>query len=276
MGKPLVSIIMGVYNGEDTIEKCVNSIFSQTYDNWEFIICDDCSTDDTYYILKKIQRRDNRILLLHNKKNKRLAATLNYCLQYAKGKYIARMDADDESMPERLEKQVGFLEAHPEYAVVGTARYITAEGKIMGIRRGYVVPDRSTLLKDVPYGHPTIMMREEVYRALGGYRESKDTMRSEDLDLWFRFYAYKYQGYNIQEPLYKYTESICDYKKRTLIAGIYTAKIFLRGYKMLDFPFYQYIFAIKPIISAILPSVFMYRYHVRKLDSVDTTHNEEV
>ena len=88
MGKPLVSIIMGVYNGEDTIEKCVNSIFSQTYDNWEFIICDDCSTDDTYYILKKIQRRDNRILLLHNKKNKRLAATLNYCLQYAKGKYI--------------------------------------------------------------------------------------------------------------------------------------------------------------------------------------------
>lgn len=268
MGEPLVSIIMGVYNGADTIERCVNSILSQTYKNWEFIICDDCSTDNTYFILKEIQKNDNRILLLRNKKNKRLAAALNECLAHAKGKYIARMDADDESMPKRLEKQVKFLEENPEYAVVGTARYIVAGEKIKGIRKGYEIPDKRILLKDVPHAHPTIMMRQEAYRILGGYTESKDTMRAEDLDLWIRFYAKGYRGYNIQEPLYRYMESVGDYKKRNLVAAVYTSKVFLRGYKILKFPIYQYVFAMKPIISAILSSAFMYRYHARKLDEV--------
>ena len=102
MGQPLVSIIMGAYNCEATIEKCVESILQQTYKNWQFIICDDFSSDNTFDILKKYEDKDSRIIILHNECNKRLAASLNNCLKVAKGKYIARMDADDESLPQRL------------------------------------------------------------------------------------------------------------------------------------------------------------------------------
>lgn len=265
MKKPLVSIIMGVHNEENAIEKCINSIMNQTYDNWEFIICDDGSTDNTYSLLKEIQKKDERILLLRNKTNRRLAATLNICLKFANGKYIARMDADDESMPERLEKQVEFLELYPEYSVVGTAMYIVSEENITGVRRCIQIPDSRTLLKGVPHAHPTIMMRREVYCILGGYSERKDTMRAEDLDLWIRFYEHGYRGYNISWPLYRYTESIEDYEKRSLIAAVYTAKVYLRGYRKLHFPVWQYIYAVRPIISALLPKEFMYKYHIKKM-----------
>ena len=110
MSTPLVSIIMGAYNCENTIYDCMESILKQTYENWEFIICDDCSSDHTLEILKKYEKNDKRIHILHNEKNMRLAASLNRCLEVAHGKYVARMDADDISMPDRLEKQVEFLQ----------------------------------------------------------------------------------------------------------------------------------------------------------------------
>lgn len=268
MKEPLVSIIMGVYNGQDTLEDSINSILSQSYDNWEFIICDDCSTDHTWKILQEFHEQDSRIVIIHNTQNKRLAASLNECLKIARGKYIARMDADDISLPQRLEKQIHFLESNPEYDVVGCNRIVFDENGERGIRKSEEYPDKNILLKDTPYGHPTIVMKKSVYDALCGYSESKETMRAEDLELWFRFYEHGFRGYNIQETLYRYREGKNDLKKRTVVAGIQTAKVFWNGYKRLKFPWYKRIWVIKPIVAALIPHSIMMKYYNSRLSGV--------
>lgn len=259
--EPLVSVIMGVYNCEQTVGRAIESVICQTYCNWEFIICDDGSTDHTISVINKYAEQDSRIVVIENKTNMRLAATLNNCLKCARGKYIARMDADDENLPQRLEAQVNFLETHPEYDVVGCSRIIFDDDGDRGIRKSVEYPDENILLKDTPFAHPTIMMKKSVYDELGGYRISKETMRAEDLDLWFRFYAKGFQGYNMSQVLYRYHESLQDYKKRSLKAGIQTAKVFWNGYKMIKVPLLKRIWVIKPILAAIIPNRILIKYH---------------
>ena len=246
---PLVSVIMGVYNCADTLDRSIESIINQTYPNWEFIICDDASTDDTLEVLKKWQSKDNRIVVLHNEKNARLAATLNKCLEQCSGKYVARMDGDDESLPLRFEKQVEFLEKHTDIDCVGTASELFDENGTYGTRMLKEYPEKEDLLLNPIFMHPTIMMKAEVYRELGGYTVSKKTMRAEDLDLWFRFCAAGFCGYNLQDVLFRYHESVDDYKKRTFKAAIGTMCVFTNGYRMLHFPWYLYICAVKPVVS---------------------------
>ena len=111
---------MPVYNAEKYIVEAVDSILNQTYSDFEFIIIDDCSTDASYEILQSYAAKDNRIRLFKNDVNKKLPKTLNFGISQAKGKYIARMDADDISLPERFAKQIKFMESHPEIGVCGT------------------------------------------------------------------------------------------------------------------------------------------------------------
>ena len=264
MQEPFVSIIMGVYNEENNLEKCIDSILRQTYTNWEFIICNDCSKDGTQDILNEYTRKDKRIRVLNNNENSGLASALNNCLAVAGGEYIARMDADDISLPERLEVQVAYMEAHPEIDCVGCNRILFDETGNRGIFLAIEYPDKRILLKATPFAHPTIMMKKCVYDELGGYTVSKDTTRAEDLDLWIRFYAKGYKGYNLQFPLYKYHVSREDYKKRSFKAAVQTSKVYMRGYEILNFPWYSRIYALKPIISALLPNSFMYKYHKSK------------
>lgn len=258
---PLISILMGAYNCADTLESAVTSIQNQTYTNWEFIICDDCSTDNTWDVLKKLAARDSRIHLLRNEQNMRLAYSLNHCLKYAHGKYIARMDADDESLPTRFEKQVQFLEEHPEIDLVGTGRIIFDENGNETVQRGNGMARRSQLIYGSPFAHPTIMMKAEVLKALNGYRVSKATMRAEDAELWFRFFEQGYSGYNLEEPLYRYRETLNDYKKRTVKAAAGTVRVMLDGYKRLGFPWYVYPLAFKPLLAALVPDRIMKKYH---------------
>lgn len=265
MGKSLVSIIMGAYNCEDVIDQCIDSIITQTYKNWEFIICDDCSTDNTLKILKKYEKKDSRIKILHNERNCRLAASLNICLSVAQGEFIARMDADDISLPERLEKQVDFLEKHPEIDLVGCNRIIFDANGNRGVRKSIEYPTKERLIKGSPFAHPTIVMKKSVYDALGGYTVSKQTMRAEDIDLWIRFYQNGYKGYNMQEVLYCYHESIDDLKKRSLKAAVETAKVYWNGYKVLRFPYYKRFWVVKPIISALIPNRVMKKYYDKNL-----------
>ena len=265
MYEPLVSIIMGAYNCEATIDTCIRSIQQQTYKNWEFIICDDNSTDNTLLKLKAWSEREPRIKVIHNNKNMRLAYSLNHCLMYAKGIYVARMDADDESLPDRLSEEVYYLQEHKNIDCVGCNRIIFDENGENGIRKSIEVPTKEVLLKDAPFAHPTIMMKKSVYDHLGGYTVSKATMRAEDLDLWFRFFFFGFRGYNLQKELYKYHESKNDLGKRTLEAGIQTARVFLKGYKLLGFSKLKYVYALKPVIAALVPDGVMSRYHDRKL-----------
>lgn len=100
--RPKISVIMGVYNGADRVDEAIASIRVQTFTDWEFIICDDASTDNTWEKLVEWSKIDSRIVPIRNEKNMKLAATLNKCLEHASGSYIARMDDDDYSYPWRL------------------------------------------------------------------------------------------------------------------------------------------------------------------------------
>ena len=122
-----VSVLMGIYNCADTLAESIESILNQTHSNIEFIMCDDGSTDNTYEIANKYAKKDSRIVLLRNEQNITLGPTLNKCLEHATGKYCARMDGDDVSVPDRFEKQVAFLESHPEFDAVGSFMQIYAE-----------------------------------------------------------------------------------------------------------------------------------------------------
>lgn len=265
MEPPLVSIIMGVYNAEERISNCIESIIKQTYTNWEFIICDDCSSDRTYEILEEYQNKDNRIKIIRNKKNMKLAVSLNRCLQKANGIYIARMDDDDLAKSDRLEKQVKFLNEHSIYSVVGSNAMIFDGKKYTGVRCCKETPVKNDVLFGPPFIHPSIMMRKESYDLLNGYTVASRTNRGQDWDLWFRFYAAGLKGYNLQETLIVYHESPDDLKKRTFQSALGYTKTAINGYKLLKVPLWNYFFSIKPIISFIIPEVIKKKIRNEKM-----------
>lgn len=255
---------MGAYNCEHTLAECINSIINQTFKDWEFIICDDCSTDNTYSVLMDYAKKDSRIVVIRNKQNSKLAQSLNNCLRIAKGEYIARMDADDEALPNRLLKEISFLENHDEYAVVGTCAYINNGSETSKIRFVPEYPNSNEMLISPTFLHPTIMMRKTVYDNLGGYTVSRRTVRGQDKDLWFRFYASGYKGYNIQEPLLIYHYSLEDMKKQSIKCAFYSVLTALIGYRLLKVPFYKYPLAFKPFLSYFVPNKLLMYYHERR------------
>lgn len=260
--KTEVSVIMGVYNCEETLSESIDSILAQTYENWELIMCDDASTDNTYNIAKKYaQNFPDKIKIIRNEKNIRLAGALNHCLKYVKGKYVARMDGDDVSMPDRFEKQVYFLENNPNYQVVGTGMFSFDEEGVRGVRMVEPEPGPGTIIKMPPFCHATIMMRAEVYQALDGYRVSRQTRRMEDLDLWLRFYERGYRGYNLQEALYKVREDDKALSRRKLTYSIDSAILVFQACRRLKLPLRSYLYVFKPIIASILPTKLMNLYH---------------
>jgi glycosyltransferase EpsE len=258
---PLVSVIMGAYNCEKTVGAAIDSIVEQTYTNWELIVCDDSSSDRTLDILMDYAKKDSRIRVLHNEMNLRLAASLNKCLAVANGSYIARMDADDCSLPDRFAKEVAFLNENKKFDVVGCLAYVYDGKNKKGVR---CVPQMMGLPQTwstTPFIHPTIMMRKTAYDALDGYSSNELTCRAEDLDLWFRFFEKGYQGYNIQEPYYVYTEKIVDYKKRSLRAAVLTAKLRMFWHRRLHIPKrYDYLIW-KIVVVALIPNFVSAIYH---------------
>src|SRR3989344_7971206 len=133
---PLVSIVMPVYNAGDFLVEAVKSILNQTYKNFEFIIVDDASTDSSYSILKQYARKDKRIKLFNNTKNKGISISVKLAISKAKGEFIARMDADDISFPQRLEKQVEYLQKHLQTVAIGTqCLLIDKNGEIIGEKK---------------------------------------------------------------------------------------------------------------------------------------------
>lgn len=257
-----VSVIMGIYNCENTLIEAIESIINQTYENWELILCDDCSTDGTFSIADNYkQNYPQKIFLIRNEKNITLAASLNRCLQYSKGDYIARMDGDDISIAKRFETQVDFLNSHPEYDLVGTQMISFDESGDVGVRKIKEIPTCYDLRFGSVFAHATIMARKNVYTVLNGYTVTKETRRCEDIDLWFRFFENGFCGYNLQVPLYKVRETKSDFKRRKFRYGIDAFKLHIVGYRKLKFPIFYYIYAIKPIIAYMIPPVIMKKYH---------------
>lgn len=197
---PLVSVIMSVYNGEKYLKEAVESILRQTFQDFEFIIVDDGSTDKTSEILNSFD--DLRIKVIKNSQNLGLTKSLNKAIEIAKGKYIARMDADDISLPHRLEKQIEFLEKNPEYAMIGSSYYkIDDEGTTLSLVSVLTADSqiKEGLDKQNWFCHGSAIIRKDALLKVGTYNEK--FKYAQDYDLWLRISEF-YSLANIEEPLY--------------------------------------------------------------------------
>lgn len=255
---PLVSIIMGVYNCKrpDLLEKSVHSIIQQTFTNWEFLICNDGSTDGiTLDLLKKNEAIDSRIHILSYTKNQGLSYALNTCLKAAKGKYIARQDDDDISKPVRLQKLVAFAEQRPEYAIVGSIADVTDDNGIWGSYPLEEKPTKKSFYWNSPFAHPTVIMQKEALLTVNGYRVAKETRRCEDYDLFMRMYAAGYKGYNLQEKLYEYRIVNGDKKYRPMKDRIDEAIVRYKGFKKMGMLVGGFPYVLKPILVGIIPQI---------------------
>lgn len=266
MNNGLISVIMGIYNCEATLRSAIDSIIGQTYDNWELILCDDASTDQTYCIAHEYtEMYPDKIILIRNEANENLAYSLNHCLVYSTGEYIARMDGDDISLPERFQIQKEFLDTHLEYDLVGTSMISFDGDNEIGIKAPPPHrPDKYYLRRNAPFAHATIMCRRIVYDRLNGYFVSKHTRRCEDIDFWFRFFEHGFNGYNLYNPLYKVRENYTAFKRRRFVYGIDVFRICFRGFKKLKYPLRYYICLVKPLIASSVPSFIMLKYHRMK------------
>ncbi|WP_308746140.1 glycosyltransferase family 2 protein [uncultured Bacteroides sp.] len=260
-----VSVIMGAFNAASTLSASIDSVLQQTCKDWELIICDDCSTDNTFDVAKSYAEKYPNIRVIRNEKNSRLAYSLNHCLKYVQGEYIARMDTDDLCLPDRLEKQVAFLDAHPDLAVVGGGVMLFDGEKVKKTIFNPEKPRKEYLAKGVPFFHPTIMMRKSVYDALNGYIVSDRTKRGQDYDMWFRFYAKGFRGYNLQEPVLRYHDSLSDYSKKSSWNMTWGAtKTMWLGFNACKMPLFLYPWILKPIVSWLLPKKLIYMIHNKK------------
>lgn len=188
---PQISTIMSVYNGHKFLAETIESMLGQTYSDFEFIIIDDGSTDGSLNIINDFSQKDPRIQVIQNRGNIGLALSLNKGIQIAKGKYIARMDADDVCLPERFQVQLDYLKEHPEIWILGSGIiHIDDEGK--QVRQISYPASPNRLRWNMLFGttglvcHPCAMMRSEKIREVGLYR---NLPASQDMDLWCRFFS---------------------------------------------------------------------------------------
>lgn len=249
-----VSIIMGIYNCEGTLAEAIDSILSQTYSEWKLIMCDDGSKDSTYKIAEEYQKKyPQKIFLIKNDKNMGLNFTLNHCLEYADTEYVARMDGDDISLPERLEKEIDFLDVHSEYAIVSCPMiYFDENGEFMR-GKGSGEPALAMMCRATPFCHAPCMVRREAYEAVGGYAVSDERLRVEDWDLWIRMYEKGFKGYSLSEHLYKMRDDRNAFSRRKMKYRINEARVGASAVKKLNLTPLLYVMCLRPIVVGLLP-----------------------
>jgi glycosyltransferase involved in cell wall biosynthesis len=197
----IATVLMPVYNGGKFIKEAIDSILGQTFRDFELLIVNDGSIDNSEEIIKSYH--DPRIHLLTNKNNLGLIASLNVGLRAAKGHYIARMDQDDISMPDRLERQINYLNAHPDVGLLGTT-YAIKIGEVISSIAAVLLDHQDLcyqLLYKSPFGHGTVMFRHELQNKLQGQWYSPSAENAEDYDLWSRI-ALITKIANLPEVLY--------------------------------------------------------------------------
>lgn len=212
----LVSVIMPVYNAADYLVEAIESIRNQTYKNWELIMVDDGSTDESWKILKTYAKKYKRIKIYRFAKNKGLAYALNKALDKAKGYYIARMDADDISLPKRFETQIAYLEQNNRLVAVGSqVELINENGKRIGFKKFPQVHDKlyEMMMTMMAIQHPTLMTYRHIFKKC----RYENHTTAEDVSMFFRLLQYGQFG-NTPELLFQYrirknSNSLKDPKK---------------------------------------------------------------
>lgn len=214
----LISIGIPFYNNQETLEAAIRSVFAQTWQDWELILLDDGSQDNSLAIAKSI--RDSRVKVISDSQNQGLASRLNQIAQLATGMYLARMDADDLMHPQRLERQITYLQEHPEIDVLATGVYsLNQENQPQGIRGLEPITGltaKTVLLNKGLIIHPTVIAKTSWFQR---YPYDTSYRRTQDRELWCRA-AGNSQFAKILEPLYFYRENL------------FTSQAYIKGYKV--------------------------------------------
>ena len=264
---PQISVLMSVYNpgSREFFFDAVNSIISQTFSNWEMILCDNGSSEDQSEMIREAAALDSRIIYMRLEENKGIGAALNAAINISSGRYIARMDADDISKPERFSCQYEFLENNPGYQWVGSnAELINSNGR-WAVWRMPKKPDSKDFLRFSPYIHPSVMFRKDVLVQNGGYPEKGG--RAEDYLLFMDLHSKGFRGYNLQKVLFEYREDRNSYRRRNFSSWICEIKIRFEGFKKLGILNLKTIFyVIKPFAVGLIPKFFIaeYKQRIRK------------
>ena len=199
--RPKITVLMPVYNGELYLQDSIESILGQTFRNFEFLIINDGSTDRSHEIISSY--KDSRIRLLDNRSNLKLIATLNKGLDMARGEYVARMDCDDVSLPQRLDKQVHYMEAHSDIGICGTWVETFGGGQRSYLRHPTNPKDiKASLFFDSFLAHPTVMMRLSALNS-NNLRYDPQDLHAEDYGLWVKS-SFCFPLANIPAVLLKY------------------------------------------------------------------------
>lgn len=258
----MISIIMGIYNNESTLAEALDSILAQTYTDWQMIMCDDCSADNTYKIANKyVNKYPDKFILIKNDKNLGLNQTLNHCLEYATGEYIARMDGDDISLPTRFEREIMLFEQFSDIDIVSTDMSFFDENGVWGSTNVKLKPENNDFLYSSPFCHAACLVKREAYTAVKGYSVDKKLLRVEDYHLWIKMYEKGFRGMNIQEPLYQMRDDRNAIKRRKFKYRLNEVYVKFFAVKHLKLPIYGYIYGIRPLLLGLLPTCIYTMLH---------------
>jgi len=253
-----ISVIMSAYNSEKYIEEAIESILDQTFADFEFIIIDDASEDNTLDIIKSYQKSDQRIKLLRNNNNLGLTRSLNKALKHSQSEYIARMDADDISHPERFETQINYLKDNPGIDILGTTAYnINENGEIIKER---TVPlsytdIKKTILLANPVIHSSVIMKKSSLKEINNYNET--FKKVQDYELWFRALANDLIIENLPDKLLYYRVNDEYFNRKSLKYRITEFKVRLKGYKYLNTPIHKRYGLLIPLILGFIPKFLL-------------------
>ncbi len=261
-----ISIIMGIYNCANTLAEALDSLLAQTCCDWQAVLCDDGSTDATCSIAQDYASRyPGKFLLLKNPRNLGLNATLNRCLAASHSEYVARMDADDISLPTRLERELAYLESHPEHAIVSCNMIYFDEHGDWGQSCVKPLPEPSDFLSGTPFCHAPCLVRREAYTAVEGYTVADRFLRVEDYHLWMKMYALGYRGANLADALYKMRDDQNAIHRRKFKYRINEFRVRCLAVKTLKLSPIGYVYALRPIILGLLPTGIYKKLHMAKL-----------
>lgn len=263
---PRISVIMGIYNCEDTLREAIDCIVNQTVTDWELILCDDGSADATFSVAREYAAaHPDKIVLLQNETNKGLNYTLNQCLSVARGEYIARMDGDDRCLPQRFAKELEVLEQEPDIAIVSSDMEYFDETGVWGRISHPTYPTKEDFIAGTPFCHAPCMVRKCAYDAVGGYSEADWLLRMEDYHLWVKMYAAGFKGRNIHEALYQMRDDRSAYSRRKFRYRINEARVKVYLVKALGLPAWKVVYALRPIIVGLLPGKVYDWLHKKRL-----------
>lgn len=258
---PKVSVIMSEYNTEEKhLRQSIESILNQSFRNFEFIIINDGSSNKLIDIVNSYE--DERVRIINNKENLGLARSLNRGIEASRGKYLVRMDTDDISHKNRIEKQLKFIENNPEYSVVGTSINLITDGDKKYPKHMEGEIDKTAFVNGTIPVHPTVIMNKEDVLEIGMY-QTTNVNRSEDFVLWAELLLADKRIYILNNILVDYRVELADYKKRKLSTRGDGIRNRIKYYKKLNAPPHRYLSVVKKILAGILPSKVMHFYHTK-------------